>query len=209
MQTYSKQVAVIDYDAGNIKSVVKALQYLGFKAFVTRKESEILSSSHVILPGVGSFADAMEHLVSYDLIDVIMKLRKEGNPFLGICLGLQILFEDSEESPGVKGLSILKGHVKRLKDSEGLKVPDIGWKSCSLVNSGRLFSGIKDEPFFYFVHSYYLSMDDEEKVRAVMDYGGTRTHASIEDGNFFACQFHPEKSGDTGLKVLSNFLSQK
>ena len=143
MQTYSKQVAVIDYDAGNIKSVVKALQYLGFKAFVTRKESEILSSSHVILPGVGSFADAMEHLVSYDLIDVIMKLRKEGNPFLGICLGLQILFEDSEESPGVKGLSILKGHVKRLKDSEGLKVPDIGWNSCSLVNSGTVLRAIK------------------------------------------------------------------
>ncbi len=209
MEPTSKQVAVIDYDAGNIKSVVKALEYLGFKAFVTRKESEILSSSHVILPGVGSFADAMEHLVSYGLKDIIMKLRTQGNPFLGICLGLQILFEDSEESPGVKGLSILKGHVKRLKESEGLKVPDIGWNSCSLVNSGRLFSGIKGEPFFYFVHSYYLSMDDEKKVRAVMDYGGTRTHAAIEDKNFFACQFHPEKSGETGLLVLSNFLSQK
>ena len=204
-----KQVAVIDYDAGNIKSVVKAVQYLGFNAFVTRKESEILSASHVILPGVGSFADALEHLVSYDLKDLIMKIREQGNPFLGICLGLQILFEDSEESPGVKGLSILKGHVKRLKEAEGLKVPNIGWNSCSLINSGKLFSGISGEPFFYFVHSYYLSMDDETKVRAVMDYGGIKVHASIEDDNFFACQFHPEKSGDTGLQVLSNFLSQK
>ncbi len=209
METASKQVAVIDYDAGNIKSVVKAIEFLGFKAFVTRQKDEILSASHVILPGVGSFKDAMEHLVSYSLKDLISKLRAQGNPFLGICLGLQILFEDSEESPGVEGLSILKGHVKRLKEAKGLKVPNIGWNSCSLINSGRLFSGIKGDPFFYFVHSYYLSMDDEEKVRAVMDYGGTRAHVSIEDGNFFACQFHPEKSGETGLLVLSNFLSQK
>lgn len=205
----SKQVAVIDYDAGNIKSVVKALEFLGCKAFVTRKETEILSASHVILPGVGSFKDAMDHLLSYGLKDVIKKLRLQGNPFLGICLGLQILFSDSEESPGVEGLSILKGHVRRLKEAKGLKVPNIGWNSCSLINSGKLFSGIKENPFFYFVHSYYLSMDDEEKVRAVMDYGGTKVHASIEDKNFFACQFHPEKSGDTGLLVLSNFLSQR
>ena len=199
-------IAVIDYDAGNIKSVEKALQYLGCECVTTRDEAVITGAGHVILPGVGAFGDAMGRLEEYGLVDVIRKVCDKGIPFLGICLGLQLLFEDSEESPGVRGLSILKGSIRRLPEDKGLKVPDIGWNSLKLQNDGKLFKGIEDESFVYFVHSYYLDAADKSTVKASIDYGLT-VDASVESGNVFACQFHPEKSSDTGLKILENFLN--
>ncbi|MBR1524632.1 MAG: imidazole glycerol phosphate synthase subunit HisH [Lachnospiraceae bacterium] len=199
-------IAIIDYDAGNIKSVEKAVQYLGRDCVTTRDADTILNADHVILPGVGAFGDAMKRLDEYGLIGVIKKVCQKGIPFLGICLGLQLLFETSEESPGVQGLGILKGSIKRLPDDAGLKVPDIGWNSLTLKGDGRLFKGIKDESFVYFVHSYYLDAEDKDIVKAVIGYG-TEVDASVESGNIFACQFHPEKSSETGLSILENFLN--
>ncbi len=199
-------IAIIDYDAGNIKSVEKAVSYLGHDCVTTRDSEAILNADHVILPGVGAFGDAMDKLKEYGLIDVIKKVCDNGTPFLGICLGLQLLFESSEESPGVEGLSILKGKIKRLPEGTGLKVPNIGWNSLSLHGAGRLFEGVPDESFVYFVHSYYLDADDKSIVKATIDYG-TRVDASVESGNIFACQFHPEKSSETGLSILENFLN--
>ncbi len=199
-------IAIIDYDAGNIRSVEKACRYLGKEPVITREPEEIRKADHVILPGVGAFGDCMEHLRKYGLIDVIREVTASQTPFLGICLGLQLLYPASEESPGAEGLSILSGTITRIPDHPGLKVPNIGWNSCRLINDGRLFRGIPDEPFFYFVHSYFLTAEDRSTVRAVIDYGGTEIDASVESGNTFACQFHPEKSGETGLAVLRNFL---
>ena len=203
-------IAIIDYDAGNIKSVEKAVGYLGRDCVTTRDPEVILSADHVILPGVGAFGDAMGRLKEYGLSDTIKKACDKGTPFLGICLGLQLLFESSEEAPGVEGLGILKGRIKRLpdKDTGGnkLKVPNIGWNSLELKNEGRLFKGIKDGSFVYFVHSYYLDADDKSIVRASIEYG-TTVDASVEAGNIFACQFHPEKSSETGLTILENFIN--
>lgn len=199
-------IAILDYDAGNIRSVEKAVKFLGKDAVITRDEKEIFRASHVILPGVGSFGDAMEHLNAYGLTSVIKKLTNENIPFLGICLGLQVIFESSEESPGVEGLSLIKGKILHIPDGEGLKIPHIGWNSLHLQNSGRLFNGIDEGVFTYFVHSYYLKADDENVVKATTEYGVT-IHASVEKDNIFACQFHPEKSGEIGLHILSNFLS--
>lgn len=199
-------IAIIDYDAGNIKSVEKAVQYLGRDCVTTRDRETILAADHVILPGVGAFGDAMGKLAEYGLIDIIGKVCESGIPFLGICLGLQLLFEDSEESPGVKGLGIFKGNIRRLPSDAGLKVPDIGWNSLRLQGDGRLFRGISDESFVYFVHSYYLDAADKGIVKATIDYG-VEVDASVESGNIFACQFHPEKSSETGLSILENFLN--
>ncbi len=198
-------IAVIDYDAGNIKSVEKAVDKLGSRHILTRAPEEILNSDKVILPGVGAFGDAMEKLESYGLVPVLMETALRGIPLLGICLGLQLLFEDSEESEGVKGLGILKGHIKRIPVGEYKKIPQIGWNSLSLKNGGRLFKGIKDGAFVYFVHSYYLKAEDPSIVKATTSYN-TDIDASVESGNVFACQFHPEKSGETGLRILKNFL---
>lgn len=199
-------IGIIDYDAGNIKSVEKALDFLGEKTIVTRDPHELLAADHVILPGVGSFGQSMEKLHSYGLVPVIHEIVEKGTPFLGICLGLQLLFESSEESPGVKGLSILKGKILRIPAAEGLKIPHIGWNSLELMNSGRLFAGIEENAYLYFVHSYYLKADEEEIVKAATEYG-THIHASVEKGNVFACQFHPEKSSSTGLQILKNFAA--
>ena len=198
-------VAIIDYDAGNIKSVEKAIQYLGQEAVITRNPDEILNASHVILPGVGAFGDAMEKLHKYGLIPVIHEVVKRNIPFIGICLGLQLLFERSEETPGVEGLSILKGEIKRIPDKDDLKIPHIGWNSLKYPNKGRLYEGIPEESYVYFVHSYYLDAKDRDIVVATTEYG-TKIHASVEKGNVFACQFHPEKSSSVGLKILENFL---
>ncbi|MBQ9444545.1 MAG: imidazole glycerol phosphate synthase subunit HisH [Lachnospiraceae bacterium] len=198
-------IAIIDYDAGNIKSVEKAVQYLGCDSRITRDADEILGADHVILPGVGAFGDCMHRLEGYGLIDVIGKVCDEGIPFLGICLGLQLLFEESEESPGVKGLGILKGKIRRLPGEGGLKVPNIGWNFLS-IKGGRLFEGIEDGSFVYFVHSYYLDADDKDIVKATIDYG-VRVDAAVEAGNVFACQFHPEKSSSDGLSILENFIN--
>lgn len=198
-------VAVIDYDAGNIKSVEKALAALGEDVVVTRKREEILAADHVVLPGVGAFGDAMKKLRGYRLVDVIREVADRGTPFLGICLGLQLLFESSEESAGVEGLGILPGKILRLPDDRGLKIPHIGWNSLAYPNRGRLFAGIPEQPYVYFVHSYYLRADEPQIVTATTEYGAL-IHASVERGNVFACQFHPEKSSDVGMKILTNFL---
>ena len=199
-------IAIIDYDAGNIRSVEKALAGLGQEVCITRSREQLLNADKVILPGVGAFGDAMRHLHEYGLSDMIHEIVDRGTPFLGICLGLQLLFERSDEAPGVDGLGILKGEILRIPDQEGLKIPHMGWNSLKLQNEGRLFRGMKENPYVYFVHSYYLKAEDEQIVKAVTDYS-VRIHASVEKGNLFACQFHPEKSSETGLKILENFLN--
>ena len=198
-------VAIIDYDAGNIKSVEKALEYLGQKVKITRDQKEILSADRVILPGVGAFGDAMGKIRSYGLESVIQDAVRQGTPFLGICLGLQLLFEDSDETPGVKGLGLLPGGIRRIPDGEELKIPHMGWNSLDIREGATLFKGIEGHPYVYFVHSYYLSAKHEEDVAAATFYS-TKIHASVEHENIFACQFHPEKSGEVGLKILDNFI---
>lgn len=199
-------IAIIDYDAGNIKSVEKALKLLGEEAVITRDREIILSADKVILPGVGAFGDAMHNLKKYGLDEVIREVVSKKTPFLGICLGLQLLFERSDETPGVKGLGILKGEILRIPDKEGLKIPHMGWNSLKMQNDGRLFRGLPEEPYVYFVHSYYLKAEDESIVKATTGYS-TLIHASVEKENVFACQFHPEKSSDTGLQILKNFVT--
>ena len=199
-------VAIIDYDAGNIKSVEKALHYLGEEAVITRDRDTILGADRVILPGVGAFGDAMEKLRTYELDKVIQEVVAKNTPFLGICLGLQLLFESSEESEGVEGLGILKGKVVQLPEESDLKIPHIGWNSLKYPNPGRLFTGIAEDSYVYFVHSYYLQAKDPSIVTATTEYG-TLIHASVEQGNVFACQFHPEKSSEVGMQILKNFLT--
>ena len=197
-------IAIIDYDAGNLKSVEKALQFLGQECVITRDFHEIKKADKVILPGVGSFGDAMSQLRKFELDKVIHEVAAEQKPFLGICLGLQLLFEGSEESEGVEGLHLLDGEILRIPEQEGLKIPNIGWNSLDLQNNGRLFENQNGNPFVYFVHSYYLKAREESIVKATIEYS-THIHASVEKDNIFACQFHPEKSGTVGLQILSNF----
>ncbi len=200
-------IAIIDYDAGNIKSVEKALTFLGETPLVTRDAEKILGADGVILPGVGAFGDAMDKLHTYGLTEAIRKCVDNGTPFLGICLGLQLLFESSEESPGVEGLHILDGRIVRIPAEDGLKVPHIGWNSLHFSEPrGRLFTGLRENSYVYFVHSFYLQATDERIVTATTDYGA-HIHASVEKENVFACQFHPEKSSDTGLHMLRNFIN--
>lgn len=199
-------IAIIDYNAGNLKSVEKALISLGEQCMITRDRQEILSADRVILPGVGAFGDAMGQLKKYELDKVIHEVCHAGIPFLGICLGLQLLFDGSDESSGVEGLHILEGDILRIPDKKGLKIPHIGWNSLELINDGRLFKGMSQNPYVYFVHSYYLKAKDEGIVKAVTDYS-TTIHASVEKDNIFACQFHPEKSSAVGLQILKNFAT--
>lgn len=197
-------IAILDYDAGNIRSVEKAFQYLGEETVLSRDRDEILSADKVVLPGVGAFGDAINKLKDYNLVNTIYDVVDKKIPFLGICLGLQLLFESSDETPGVSGLGILPGNILRIPDKPGYKIPHIGWNSLELTNNGRLFDGVAENAYVYFVHSYYLKARDEEMVKASTEYV-THIHASVEKDNVFACQFHPEKSGDVGLKILSNF----
>jgi len=199
-------IAILDYDAGNIKSVEKAVQLLGQEVTITRDRREVLNADKVILPGVGAFGDAMGKIRQYGLYEVIHEVVEQGTPFLGICLGLQLLFERSEESPGVEGLGILKGEILRIPETPGLKIPHMGWNSLDFRNNGRLFENLPEESYVYFVHSYYLRAADEKIVTAVTEYG-TQIHASVEQGNVFACQFHPEKSSDVGIQILKNFVA--
>lgn len=198
-------IAIIDYDAGNIKSVEKALQKLGAEVVITKDPEVILNADKVILPGVGAFGDAMTNLKKYKLDEVIHQVVAKGTPFLGICLGLQLLFERSDETPGVEGLGILKGEILRIPEKDDLKIPHMGWNSLHLQNNGRLFAGLEEQSYVYFVHSYYLKAKEEEIVKATTDYS-VNIHASVEKDNVFACQFHPEKSSDVGLKILKNFV---
>ena len=197
-------IAIIDYDAGNIRSVEKAMAKLGQEVWITRDRERIMNADKVILPGVGSFGDAMAHLREYNLVEVIKDVVAEKKPFLGICLGLQLLYESSEETPGVEGLGILKGKILKIPKQKDLKIPHMGWNSLHLQNDGRLFRGIEQNPYVYFVHSYYLKAGEEETVKATTEYS-VNIHASVEKDNVFACQFHPEKSGDLGLQILKNF----
>lgn len=198
-------IAIIDYDAGNLKSVEKAFIRLGADPIITRDRDTILKADYVILPGVGSFGDAMKNLRKFGLDKVIHEVVECGTPFLGICLGLQLLFESSEESPGVEGLGILKGKIMRIPEAEGLKIPHMGWNSLNYPNPGRLYQGIPENNYVYFVHSYYLKAENPGIVVATTDYS-TEIHASVEQDNVFACQFHPEKSSEWGLKILDNFI---
>ncbi len=199
-------IAIIDYDAGNLKSVEKALVSLGEETIITRDFSEILGADKVILPGVGAFGDAMAQLKKYELDKVVHEVVAKETPLLGICLGLQLMFESSEETPGVEGLHILDGHIHRIPDAEGIKIPHIGWNSLEFPKESRLFKGIADLAYVYFVHSYYLKAANESIVAATTEYS-THIHAAVEHGNIFACQFHPEKSSTVGLQILKNFAS--
>ena len=200
-----RMIAITDYDAVNIKSVEKALLLLGQEAVVTGDKDTILAADKVVLPGVGAFGDAMGNLRRTGLDNVIRKVAEKGTPFLGICLGLQLLFERSDEAPGVEGLGILKGEILRIPDKEGLKIPHMGWNSLHLENDGRLFRGVEEGAYVYFVHSYYLKAAEESIVKASAEYS-VHIHASVEKDNVFACQFHPEKSSDVGLSILKNFV---
>lgn len=204
-------VAVIDYGAGNIKSVMNAMSALGEESVLTADPAVIESADHVILPGVGAFGDAMDRIREAGLEETIHKVCDRGTPFLGICLGLQLLFESSEESPGAVGLGILPGRILRIPElvpgeTIARKVPEIGWNNLTYPRAGRLFKDVPEDSYVYFVHSYYLHADDPSIVTATTQYGVT-VEASVERGNVFACQFHPEKSERVGMQILRNFLT--
>ena len=199
-------ITIIDYGAGNIRSVEKALKYLGEEVMLTGDPRKVIQAEKLILPGVGSFGDAMENLNRKGLAEAVRNAASEGVPLLGVCLGLQLLFERSEEAPGIRGLGILPGEILRIPETPGLKIPHMGWNSLHLMNGGKLFSGIPEGAYVYFVHSYYLKAGDEEIVKASAEYG-VEIHAAVESGNVFATQFHPEKSSETGLAILRNFAA--
>ncbi len=197
-------IAIIDYGAGNLRSVEKALEHLGFNAGITSEPTEILNSDKIILPGVGAFGVCMEAIKNARLDDCIREAVARNKPFLGICLGLQLLFDESRESPGAKGLSIFEGGNKRIRAAEGLKIPHMGWNSITYDKDCPIFDGIGDEPYMYFVHSYHIAPKDESIVCAHTEYG-SEIPVAVHKNNIFATQFHPEKSGDTGLVILKNF----
>jgi glutamine amidotransferase len=199
-------IAIIDYDAGNLKSVEKALEFIGEASVITRDKDLILKADKVILPGVGHFGDAMNKLQHYQLVDIIKEIAAKGTPLFGICLGLQLLFERSEECKELEGLSILKGQILRIPNCEGLKIPHMGWNSIAVKPNTKLFRNVPDQSYVYFVHSYYLKAKEEAEVAATTYYS-TLIHASVEKENIFGCQFHPEKSGDIGLAILKNFAT--
>ena len=197
-------IAIIDYGAGNIQSVSKALAHIGCEAFITRDKDKILKADGAVLPGVGSFGDTMDTMTEYGIKDTVIEYAKSGKPFLGICLGLQLLFPKSEESPDAEGLGIFDGSIIKIPSGEGLKIPHIGWNSLDIKKNDGLFRGIGKNPYVYFVHSYFLNASDKSIVSAQTEYGVT-IDAAVEKGNVYATQFHPEKSGETGLKILRNF----
>lgn len=198
-------IAIIDYGAGNIQSVSKALKHIGCDCFITNKKDEILSADGAVLPGVGSFGDTVDSLNKYGIKEAVIEFINSGKPFLGICLGLQLLFPGSEESEGAVGLGIFDGTITKIPSGDGLKIPHMGWNSLKITKDSRLFKGIEENPYVYFVHSYFLNSADKSIVAAQTEYGVT-IDAAVEKDNVFATQFHPEKSGNTGLKILKNFV---
>lgn len=199
-------IAIIDYGAGNLHSVKNALDFLGADNIVTGNKEEILSADKVILPGVGAFGDAMKCLEERGLVETVKAVAENGKPFLGICLGLHLLFEESEESPNVKGLGIFKGKIVKIPDNGNLKIPHMGWNNIRITKDSKILRNIGNEPYVYFVHSYYVEAEDESVVSAYTEYG-QRLDIAVEQGNVFATQFHPEKSGDTGMEILKNFIA--
>lgn len=195
-------VAIIDYGAGNLHSVKNALDYLGADSVVTSEPDVIAAADRVILPGVGAFGDAMRCMTERGLVDAVRSAADGSKPFLGICLGLQLLFESSEESPGVRGLGVFKGKVVRIPD-HGLKIPHMGWNNISVPKKSMILPD--GEPFVYFVHSYYIQPDDQNDISAYTEYG-EKLGVAVERGSVFATQFHPEKSGDVGMGILRRFL---
>ncbi len=198
-------IAVIDYGAGNLQSVVKAFNFIGCDVCVTSSGDELKSASAAVLPGVGAFGDSMKCLKNSNLVNPVLDFIATGKPFLGICLGLQLLFQGSEESPGVSGLGVLDGTIRKIPAETGLKIPHIGWNSLDVKKPGGLFQGLEPNPYVYFVHSYYLKAEQPEVVSATTAYG-VQVDAAVQKGNLFATQFHPEKSGKTGLQMLKNFV---
>lgn len=199
-------IAIIDYGAGNIQSVYKALKFIGADCKVTSDKDEILNADGAILPGVGSFGDAMDTMTKRGIKDTIIEYTKSGKPFLGICLGLQLLFPESEETPGVKGLDIFKGTITKIPNqNRTLKIPHMGWNNISIKQKNGIFKDIEGEPYVYFVHSFYLKAQDKDIVAATTQYG-VEIDAAVQKGNIIATQFHPEKSGEVGLKMLKNFV---
>lgn len=199
-------IAIIDYGAGNLQSVKKAFDFIGAESVITNDPEVILSADKILLPGVGSFGDAMDSMEKNGLVETVKECALSGKPFLGICLGLQLLFEESEESPGVKGLGIFKGKIKKFSSDMGLKIPHIGWNSLEIKQNDTLFKDIPENAYVYFVHSYYLHAEDENDIATVTNYG-IDFHSAVGKNNVFATQFHPEKSGDVGLQILRNFAS--
>lgn len=203
-------IAIIDYGAGNLQSVKKALDYLGEPNLITAKSSEIEAADALVLPGVGSFGDAMQSLNDSGLLETVRAAALSDTPFLGICLGLQLLFPESEESKGVKGLGVLPGKIIKFPGDMGLKIPQIGWNSINIREGCKLYAGVPQNAYVYFVHSYYLQVADPEVVAATAEYGVT-FHASVADEahRLYATQFHPEKSGAVGLRILRNFAAMQ
>jgi glutamine amidotransferase len=196
-------IAIIDYGAGNIQSVKNALDYLKVENKITDKAEDIEKADKVIFPGVGAYGDVMKALEEKGLTESVKKAISE-KPYLGICLGLQVLFEESEESPGVKGLGIFKGKVKKFK-SKTLKIPQIGWNSIKIAKKDEILKGIKDESYFYFVHSYFVEPEDKSIILTKTDYGEEFVSGIVKD-NVIGIQFHPERSGEVGLQLLKNFV---
>lgn len=196
---------IIDYGAGNLHSVQNALKSLGEETVVTNDKELILSAERLILPGVGAFGDAMQKLEKSGLCEVIKEYAKSGKPFMGICLGLQLMFEESEETPGVKGLGIFSGKCVKIQKKDDLKIPHMGWNSLDVAKESKVLKDIGDEPYVYFVHSYYIQPEDESVVSAYTTYG-EKIAVAAEKDNVFALQFHPEKSSAVGKRILKNFI---
>lgn len=201
-------IAIIDYGAGNLQSVKKALDFIGVESVITDDPETINACDKILLPGVGSFGDAMASMKEKNLVETVKQNALSGKPFLGICLGLQLLFEESEESPGVKGLGIFKGKIRKFPANMGLKIPHIGWNSLEIKQNDTIFKEIPENSYVYFVHSYYLEAEEPADVATVTNYG-IDFHSAVEKNNIFATQFHPEKSGDVGLQILKNFASME
>ena len=195
-------IVIIDYNVGNLKSVVGAFKRIGLEAVVSRDEKVIKEAKGIVLPGVGTFPTAMKNLEKYHIVDILTERKESGIPILGICLGMQILFEKGGEVKETKGLGFIPGSVRYMDIDE--KIPHMGWNSLNIKPQARLFDGIANNSYVYFVHSYYLKADNDDIVAASTEYS-THIHASVEKGNLFACQFHPEKSSETGLRILKNF----
>ncbi len=196
-------ICIIDYHAGNLRSVEKALQACGAQTMVSSDPANLQAADKVVFPGVGAFGNAMQTLQKLELVEPIREVIASGKPFLGICLGLQLLHESSEENPGVVGLSVIKGEVKRF--SSHLKVPHLGWNTLRQVKSSPLWKNVPDETFFYFAHSFYIAPEKDDVVAGVSEYDG-EFPVAVRRENLYGLQFHPEKSQKWGLQILQNFV---